>query len=85
MSLKQDNSRCRSYRYMTVANIRDTPDSDHVDVVFLESARFYRLDRGNSDFEKAIGVLRKALQKRELVRVGLESPDSDVICEIREQ
>lgn len=84
MSGEKHNAECQIYRDMTVANIRDEPGSDHVKVVFLESTRFYRLDRNHPVFDETMGRLREALEQRRQVKVGLESLDTEVICEIRE-
>ena len=84
MVVENVNSESQDFREMTVANIRDEPECDHIDVVFLESARFYRLNRSNPDFHKALHMLREASRKQGMVRVGLESPHSDVIHEIHE-
>jgi len=85
MPAGKQNAECQIYRDMTVANIRDETGSDHVTVVFLESARFYRLNRNHPGFDKAIRSLRKALEQGRTVKVGLKSLDTDVICEIRNQ
>lgn len=82
---EQNNPPGQSYRDMTVANIRDEAGVDHVDVVFLESARFYRLDRDLAKFEKALQTLRQALNEKRTVRVELESPHSDIIRDVREK
>lgn len=85
MPAEKHNAECHIYRDMTVANIRDEPDSDHVKVVFLESARFYRLNRNHPGFDETIRRLREALAQQRAVRVGLESLDTEVICEIRKR
>lgn len=69
-------------RAMTVANIRDQTDSEYVEVMFLESARFYKLSTDNSSFQKIMERLRDALAKRHVLNVRLASPDSDVIEEV---
>lgn len=83
MPAEKQNAECQIYRDMTVANIRDEAGSDHVAVVFLESARFYRLNRNHPGFDKAIIKLRDALEQQRTIKVGLESLDTDVICEVR--
>ena len=85
MPTEQDHPQNLHFRLMTVANIRDDPSADHVDVVFLESARFYRLDRSNPGFEQAIHLLRRAMEEGGVVNVGLESQHSDLICDIHER
>ena len=66
-------------REMTVAHIRELKEAEHVQVVFLESARFYKLPKGHPRFEKILGQLREAMAKRRVLSVELASPDSDVI------
>ena len=85
MPAEKQNSECGIYRDMTVANIRDEAGSDHVAVVFLESARFYRLNRNHPKFNKALSRLRDALGQQRMIKIGLESLDTDVICEVRDQ
>ena len=41
------------YREMTMADLREFEEADYVQVVFLESARFYTLRRDNPVFEQA--------------------------------
>jgi len=72
------------YREMTVAHIREQKGADFVEVVFLESARFYRLSRKNPRYAEALRRLRKALAKKRVVKVGIASLDSDMIEEIEE-
>ena len=40
---------------MTVAHIREPEGRDYCEVVFLESARFYRLGKANPAFSEIIG------------------------------
>ncbi len=68
---------------MTVAHIREPAGADHVDVVFLESARFYRLNRENPNFERALGLLRETMEKGGIVEVELASPHGELINEVR--
>lgn len=69
---------------MTLAQIRESEDVDHIEVVFLESARFYRLFRNNVDFDRLLGHLREAMTMRHPLRVGTTSIDSDTIEDIQE-
>lgn len=69
-------------RAMTVANIRDRKGPDYVEVIFLESARFYRLSTANPSFQKIMEHLRDALAKRRVLHVRLASPESDVIEDV---
>ena len=74
----------RYYRAMTVAQIREQKGADHVEVVFLESARIYRLPRKNPAYDEALTLLRDALANHRVLQVGLASLDSDIIEEIQE-
>lgn len=74
----------RHYREMTVAHIRDQVDADYVEVIFLESARFYRLFRKNPTYHEALRLLRDALAKGRVLIIGVTSLGSDMIEEIRE-
>jgi hypothetical protein len=67
---------------MTVANIRDRAGAEYVEVVFLESARFFRLLRKNPTFDDSYKRLREAIGKGRVLQVGLASPESDLIEEI---
>ena len=69
-------------RVMTVANIRRKEDEDFVEVVFLESARFYRLLKTNPAFSTITRKLEKAISNRNPIRVGLASIESDIIEEV---
>lgn len=64
---------------MTVAHIREPEGRDYVEVIFLESARFYRLSREEPTFDETIAVLRDAAAKGCAVKVGLASISGDVI------
>ena len=69
---------------MTVAHIREHKDADPIEVVFLESARFYKLVRKNPAFNEALKLLQDALAGRRVLEIGTSSIDSDVIEEVRE-
>jgi len=62
-------------RALTVAAVRGWEDEDHVEVLFLESARVYRLERARPDFDELFGQLREGRR----VRIKTAPPDSDVI------
>ena len=75
--------RTRYHRMMTVANIRRKKEDDSVIVVFLESARFYRLLKKNRAYGAIIQKLEKALSNRTPIRVGFASIESDIIEEVK--
>ena len=68
---------------MTVANIRREEESDFVVVLFLESARFYRLLKKNRDYRIILQKIENALSDTEPITVGFESIESDIIEEVK--
>ena len=67
------------YRNLTVARVRTPERADHVDVLFLESARIFRLARGRDDFDDVLERLRASERGGHPVLVTLASLDSDVV------
>ncbi len=75
-------------RIMTVARILESGSEPggvpgEVEVVFLESAMFFRLSRKNLAFDRVIAALRNALENGHPVDVRLNSLDSDIIQDVR--
>lgn len=68
---------------MTVARVRERPGEGSVDVMFLESARVYRLSRARPDFHRLLGLLQGAKARRRPLKVRLPSLDSDVIDDVQ--
>jgi hypothetical protein len=66
---------------MTVANIREESRADSVEVMFLESARFYQLLRSNPNFDVVLERLRRAIPQQQPLRVTLAQPGSDIIAD----
>jgi hypothetical protein len=62
-------------RTLTVAAVRGSEEENHVEVLFLESARVYLLERTRPDFDELFGQLREGRS----VRITTAPPDSDVI------
>jgi hypothetical protein len=77
------NEAGRLSRTMTVAQIREPEGRDYCEVVFLESARFYRLLRANPAFGEIIGTLRKAMGMGRPVRVVLATVNGDMIQDVQ--
>lgn len=71
----------RFSRDMTVAQIRERTDG--VVVVFLESARFYKLPRTNPSFERIFDTLKDAVERQRVLKISLASPEGDVIEDVR--
>jgi hypothetical protein len=72
------------FRDMTPAHIREPKGAAYVEVLFLESARFYRLPRAHASFARILGVLEEAVIKQRVLRVRCTPPDGDLIEEVRE-
>ncbi len=70
-------------RIMTVARILESDTGDQTEVVFLESAMFFKLPRENHAFDRVIASLRSAFEKGIPVEVRLRSLDSDMIEDVR--
>jgi hypothetical protein len=82
MSTSESNRREKGkpdFLEMTAANIRELKGAEYVEVMFLESARIYKVFQSNSKYEEILKRLREAVNKRHLVRVQLNLPHGDVI------
>jgi hypothetical protein len=67
------------YREFTVAGVRGSEDVGHVEVLFLESARIYRLEKTRPDFDRLVGRLREG----ERVRIAVAPPDGSAIEDVQ--
>jgi hypothetical protein len=67
---------------MTPAHIREPPAADHVEVMFLESARFYKLLRKTPGFNRFLNLLRAAINDNHTVQVRCTRAHGDVIEEV---
>lgn len=70
------------FRAMTPAHVRESPAADDVQVVFLESARFYKLFKKNPAFNRIVNLLRDAINEHHTVRIRCTAPYGDVIEEV---
>lgn len=70
-------------RNMTTVRILERDEADYAEVVFLESAQFYRLSKEDPAFDSMIVLLRDAMEKRVAVEVRLASLASNIIEEIK--
>jgi hypothetical protein len=68
---------------MTVAHIREDAQPDVVEVMFLESARFYRLPRSSPNFNALLERLREAEETQKQVDIALTSPGGDLIEDVK--
>jgi len=63
----------------TVAKVIDTENEGFQKVVFLESARFYKLMRNNKNFAAYLAILKDAEENKSKVKVRLTEPHGDII------
>ena len=73
----------RYRREMTVAQIREPGGPDAMEVVFLESAHFYRVLRSNPAFNDILKRLRDAGKEGRALTIELASLESDIIENVR--
>ena len=73
------------YREMRVAHIREGEGAKYWEVMFLESARIYKLFKENPAYGEILGRLEAALGKKGAVKVRCASAESDVIEEVQGQ
>lgn len=66
-------------REMTPAHVRERKGAEFVEVMFLQSARIYKLFKKNPKFEEVQERLREAVAAKRTVRVQLTAPQEDVI------
>jgi hypothetical protein len=71
------------YREMRVAHIREGEGAKYWEVMFLESARIYKLFKENPAYEEILGQLLAALGKKGAVKVRCSPAESDVIEEVQ--
>jgi hypothetical protein len=64
-------------RRMTAVHVRVR--NDHAEVMFVESARIYRLTRDNPAYDETLGVLRAAAASHRPLRVQFDTPNGEVI------
>jgi hypothetical protein len=67
---------------MTVAHVRERRGAESVDVMFLESARVFRLPRAHPSFDRVLGQLRDAVAHRHVLSVTLAAPDGELIEDV---
>ena len=68
-----------AFRDMTAAHVREMPDVEFAEVMFLESARIYRLSKNNPKYEEILKRLREAIAKEGVVRVLLDQPHGSIV------
>lgn len=71
-----------AFREMTPAHVREMPGAEFAEVMFLESARIYRLFKKNPRYREILKGLREAIAKERAVRVRLDQPHGGIIEEL---
>jgi hypothetical protein len=64
-------------RLMTVVHVRALPDC--TEVMFVESARFFRLQRGTPGYAEAQRKLQRAAGSGRPIRVRFDRPNGEII------
>jgi len=72
----------RRARRLTVAAVREPPGADCVEVLFLESARFYRLPRSHPEFVAMVGRLQASAEAGRPLEVTFAAEDETEISEV---
>jgi hypothetical protein len=78
-----EKQRAGAYREMRVAHIRERKDVEYLEVMFLESARIYKLFKENPAYSEILRHLRVALARKLALRVRCAATESDVIEEVQ--
>lgn len=71
------------YRELTVARLRVPERADHLEVLFLESARIYRLARDREDFDVLVDRLRASEAEGRPVSVAIASLHDDLVEDVQ--
>lgn len=65
----------RRSRRLTVAAVREAPGGGHLEVLFLESARIYRLERSHPDFAAVVERLHASRDAGRPLAVAFAADD----------
>jgi len=72
------------WRELTVANVRDRPGKGFVEVMFLESARIYRLSTAHEHFAELRSMLENSAAAGRALTVSFAAANSGEIDDVRE-
>lgn len=75
----RDKEKAASFRELTPAHVREAPGAEFAEVMFLESARIYKLFKKNLRYEEILKGLHEATEKKRVVRVLLDQPHGGII------
>lgn len=65
-----------------MAHVREMPGAGFAEVMFLESARIYKLVKENPRYEEIVKRLREAVAKGRAVRVRLDQSLEGILEEV---
>src|ERR1051326_1176883 len=65
---------------LTVARVMDKPKEGYTEVIFLESARYYKLQHSNVKYAVYLGLLREAVKNKSVLEIRLTKPNGDIIA-----
>lgn len=71
------------FREMRVAHVRERKGANYLEVMFLESARIYKLFEENPAYREILRHLRAAEGKNRSLKVRCASVESEVIEEVQ--
>jgi len=81
--MSRSDARKPAARALTVAHIRDREGADYTEVLFLESARIYKLSKKNPAYSAMLSRLRAAFAQRRPVEIRCAPPDGEIIEEVK--
>lgn len=71
-------------RELTVAHVRDRPDMDFVEVMFVESARIFRVSRSLARFDQLLSKLRQAEETGRVLKVTFTAPQGSEVGDVQD-
>jgi hypothetical protein len=63
--------------------VRQSLDTNLVEVMFLESARIYTLQKDVVNFKSSMGLLRESMKAGRLLKIGFRSIESESIASVQ--
>ena len=68
---------------LTVARVMDKPKEGYAEVIFFESARYYKLLHSNLHYATYLGMLKSALQNKSVLDVTFTKLNGDIIKSVK--
>jgi hypothetical protein len=67
----------------TVARVLDKSKEGYAEVIFLESARFYKLQHSNLHYAAYFALLKEAIKNKSVLEVRFTKPNGDIIESVK--